>query len=323
MRVSVIIPTSNRRDTVLRTADAVLRQDYPASDREIIVVVDGDSDGTAVALRRFDVESQLRIVEQENRGPAGARNSGSRVANGELLIFLDDDMFCAPGWLRGHVTAHAGDDLNEIVGIGAIYVAADDAYSLAAEMFNDGLGAEFLLHRDFPDRPWPVNAWSFANTSISREKLESAGGFDERFRMREDCELGVRLLEAGIRQQFVGDAVAYQHCDKNPERLVRDAELFAECDVLFLEKHPGRMPHDFLTRIRRESWWKRAARHWISRHVGFADAILRPVCAMGDRRQLPGVLRKLALRALLFRSGLHWYSRMRDVAGVLPEDLIG
>lgn len=221
MRVSVIIPTSNRRDTILRTVEAVLRQDYSASDCEIIVVVDGGSDGTAEALRKLDIESRLRIVEQENRGPAGARNSGLRVANGDLLIFLDDDMMCTPGWLRAHVAAHASSDGDEIAGMGAIYADPDDPPTLAADVFSNQIGAEYLLHRDSSDRPWPANVWSFANTSISRKKLESAGGFDERFRMREDCELGVRLLNSGIRQQFVGDAVAYQHCDKSPEQLVR------------------------------------------------------------------------------------------------------
>jgi len=323
MRVSVIIPTSNRRETVLRTAQAVLRQDYPVPDCEIIVVVDGGGDGTAEALRRLDIESRLRIVEQENRGPASARNSGFQVANGELLTFLDDDMLCTPGWLRAHVAAHASSDGDEIVGMGAIYADPEDAPTLAADVFSNGIGSEYLLHRDCPERPWPKNVWSFANTSIRRKKLESAGGFDERFRMREDCELGARLLNAGMRQQFVADAVAYQHCDKSPERLVRDAERFAEYDVLFLETHPGWMPHDFLTKIKREGPWKMATRHWISRHLKLADAILRPVCEMGDGRPMPEVVRKLALRALLFRSGLHWYSRMREIAGVLPEDLIG
>lgn len=323
MRVSIIIPTSNRRETVLRTVDAVLRQGYPASDCEIIVVVDGGSDGTAEALRAFDSERRLRIVEQENRGPASARNEGFRAADGELLIFLDDDMICSPGWLRAHILAHASSGGEEFVGMGGIYATPDGPPSLAADEFSNGIGTEYLLHRDSPDRPWPGNVWSFANTSIRRKSFESAGGFDERFRMREDCELGARLLKLGIRQRFVGDAVAYQHCDKSPERLVRDAERFAEYDVLFLKTHPGLLPHDFLAKIRCEARWKRAMRHWISRRVGLADVILRPVCAMGDRRQAPGALRKLALRALLFRSGLHWYSRMREIAGVPPEDLAG
>jgi glycosyltransferase involved in cell wall biosynthesis len=321
MRASVIIPTFNRRDTVLSTIQSVLEQNYARSDYEVIIVVDGGTDDTEQALRKFDTESRLRVLVQENRGLPGARNSGFRVASGELLIFLDDDMICTREWLRAHVAAHQLSSGRETVGLGAIYIPADHPSRLAAETFRLGQGAEFLRHRDNPDRLWPANVWSFANTSITRRLLESVGGFDERFRMREDCELGTRLLKAGMRQQFVADAVAYQRCDKTSEELVRDAERFAEYDLLFLKKHPGWMPHDFITRIRQEAPWKRSARHWLSRNLEFSDAILAPLCAMGNFRQMPRTFRRLALRALLLRCGLHWYRRMRDISGVLPEKL--
>ena len=321
MKVSVIIPTVNRRDILLRTVDSVLQQDYRASDCEIIVVVDGGTDDTAEALRRFDTESRLRIVEQENRGLPAARNSGFRLAAGEMLVFLDDDMICAQGWLRAHLAAHQATGRDEIVGLGAIYISADHPPSLAAEMFTRGQGAEFLGHRDTPEKPWPADVWSFANTSIPRSLLHQLGGFDERFRMREDGELGVRLLKVGVRQQFVADAVAYQTCEKSVEELVRDAGAFAEYDVLFLQTHPGWTPHGFLTRIRDESRWKRSARHLLARHLNLADAFLAPLCAMGQWRQTPRPLRELALRALHLRCGLHWYRRMTEVVGRAPENL--
>lgn len=321
MKVSVIIPTYNRRETVLRTVDSVIEQDFPHADYEIIIVVDGGSDDTAEALRSFDTKRRLRIVEQENRGLPGARNSGFRIAAGDLLVFLDDDMLCTREWLRAHVAAYESCRGSETVGLGAIYIAKDHPPSLAAEMFRMGQGGQFLLHRDSPDEPWPANVWSFANTSIPRRVLEIAGGFDERFRMREDCELGTRLLKAGLRQRFVPDAIAYQRCDKTARELVRDAELFAEYDLLFVKKHPGWMPHDFIAKIRQESSWKRSVRHLLSGHLRFSDAVLTPLCAMGERQQMPAPLRKLALRSLLLRCGLHWYSRMEKISGVRPEEL--
>lgn len=322
MKVSVIIPTFNRRESVLRAVRSVFEQDFPGSEYEVIAVVDGGRDDTAQALRRMDSDRRLRIVEQENRGLPGARNSGARVANGELLVFLDDDMICTPGWLSAHVAAHESGAEGEIVGLGAIYIADDHPQNLAAEMFRIGQGSHFLSHRERPDDPWPANAWSFGNTSIKRLVLEALGGFDEQFRMREDCELGARLVKAGIRQRFVADGVAYQWCHKRPKELLRDAETFADYDLLFLKKHPGWMPHEFLTKIRRESSWKRAVRHWLSGHTGVVDAVLGPLCAIGDWIQMPGLVRKAALRALLFQCGLHWYGRMREISGVLPEELV-
>ena len=322
MRVSVVIPTVNRRDSVMRTVSTVLKQDFPA-DYEIIVVADGASDDTAEALRKFQAGSPVRVLEfEKNRGPSAARNAGWCAAAGELVVFLDDDMICTPGLLRAHVAAHRGSGNGEIVGLGAIYVSPELPPSLASELFLRELGAEYQRHREYPEEPWPESAWSFANTSVTRAVLERVGGFDERFRKREDRELGVRLLEAGVKQQFVSRAVAYQSCDKSAQQLVRDAEVFAECDLLFIRAHPGWSPHEFLSHIRREGPWKRRARRMLVRHLPTVDLLLAPLCTVGEWHGMPGPLRNVVVRWLQFRCGLHWYHRLLEVSGTLPEDWI-
>ena len=311
VRVSIVIPTANRRERVMRAVETSLQQDFPASDFEIIVVIDGADEGTALALRDLDAGHRLRVVQLEtNRGPSAARNAGWRAASGALIVFLDDDMLCTPGLVRAHLSAHlevAGE--REIAGFGAIYNAPERHRTLAAETFRLGLGAVYLHHRDQPSAAWPENVWSFANTSVSRSVLERVGGFDERFRKREDGELGVRLLNFGVRQQFVPDAVAYQDSEKNVQQLIHDAEVSAECDLLFLQIHCGRIPHDFVTHLRNERPWKRRARGVLSRNLALADLLLGPLCSMGELKAIPAPLRNLALRAVLFRCGLHWYHR--------------
>jgi glycosyltransferase involved in cell wall biosynthesis len=315
VRISIVIPTANRREPVLRAVETSLQQDFPASDYEIIVVIDGADEGTALALRNLDAGHRLGVVELEtNRGPSAARNAGWRAASGALIIFLDDDMLCTPGLVRAHVSAHlevAGK--RDIAGFGAIYNAPERHRTLAAETFRLGLGAVYLRHRDQPSAAWPENVWSFANTSVSRSVLERVGGFDERFRKREDSELGARLLNIGVRQQFVPDAVAYQGSEKNVQQLIHDAEVSAECDLLFLQIHPGRIPHEFVTHLRNERPWKRRARRVLSRNLAFTDLLLSPLCSMGELQAIPGPLRRVALRALLFRCGLHWYRKMTEI----------
>ena len=208
--VSIVIPTANRRDSVLQTVGTALKQNFPASNFEIIVVLDGPDQATFKALRNLDASPRLRLVELlTNRGPSAARNAGWREAKSELVLFLDDDMICSPRLVSEHVRAHAElKGKRESVGLGAIYVAPNQPPSLAAESFIRGLGSVYLRHRDHPAEPWPENVWSFANTSVSRKVLESVGGFDERLRKREDGELGVRLLHAGVHQEFLPGAVA-------------------------------------------------------------------------------------------------------------------
>jgi len=87
MKVSVVIPTYNRQDLVLQAVQSACAQTARA--HEIIVVVDGSTDGTADALRRHYPE--VIVYEQPNRGLAIARNAGLSLATGDWVCFLDDD----------------------------------------------------------------------------------------------------------------------------------------------------------------------------------------------------------------------------------------
>ncbi|HEX8925929.1 MAG TPA: glycosyltransferase family 2 protein [Terriglobales bacterium] len=317
MRVSVVVSTYQRRELVLRTVSSLLRQDYPVDQTEIIVVIDGSTDGTAEALRALPGSERLHLVEQENRGLAGARNSGLRVATGELILFLDDDMLCEQGLLRAHVEAHSG--VTNVVGLGAIYVAPESRNRLAADYFEVTLGAPYLYMRNSPGESWPTEDWSFGNTSIRREVLDRVGGFDENFRMREDSELGVRLSEFNVERRFVRNAVAYQTCDKSARDLATDAERFAEADLQLSRKHPGRVHFSFVERIQREPKWKRAIRGFLARHLRLADALLVPFCALGESLHSVPLPRALGGKALQVRCGLHWYGRLLQLTDSNPQ----
>jgi glycosyltransferase involved in cell wall biosynthesis len=96
--VSVIIPTYNRRAMLLEAITSVTAQ--RGTDFELIVVDDGSSDGTwedlsdgalGAALSQVPSSCAVKLVRQENRGPAAARNRGAASATGEFLAFLDSD----------------------------------------------------------------------------------------------------------------------------------------------------------------------------------------------------------------------------------------
>ncbi len=91
-RVSVVIPTHNRKAFVLEAVDSVLAQTY--EDYELIVVDDGSTDGTGEALERY--KERLRYLYQENQGVSVARNHGLEHACGEFIAFLDSDDLWLP-----------------------------------------------------------------------------------------------------------------------------------------------------------------------------------------------------------------------------------
>src|SRR6185437_1497040 len=235
MVISVVVPTFNRREIVKRTVESLFAQDFPRADYEIVVVVDGSQDGTAAALRALKPPCRFQIVEQANKGLAGARNTGARAAGGDLLLFLDDDMLCEPGLVAAHVAAHS--DAPRTVGFGAIFLSPDSPPSLAAECFKRELGAFYVRHKEDAGDEHRDLEYIFGNSSISRELLMEAGGFEESFRMREDLELWVRLAGMGVRPRYVPGAVALQYCAKTSDDMIRGVEAFDIADVMFARRH--------------------------------------------------------------------------------------
>ena len=93
--VSVVVPAFNAERGLRRCLDSVLAQTYPR--REVILVDDGSTDGTAAIAREYT--GRLRVITQPNRGECAARNAGLSIAEGEYLSFLDHDDYWDPAFL--------------------------------------------------------------------------------------------------------------------------------------------------------------------------------------------------------------------------------
>ncbi len=96
MRVSVIIPTYNRADTISRALNSVFNQTYPAD--EVIVVDDGSSDNTADGIRQQ--YPTVTLIEQTNKGVSAARNTGIKSAANDWIALLDSDDEWLPDKLK-------------------------------------------------------------------------------------------------------------------------------------------------------------------------------------------------------------------------------
>jgi glycosyltransferase involved in cell wall biosynthesis len=70
LKLSVVIPTFNRREVLERTLPALLAQDLPPQDYEVIIVMDGSTDGTAQLLCDWKPKCPFRVLETANRGPS-------------------------------------------------------------------------------------------------------------------------------------------------------------------------------------------------------------------------------------------------------------
>jgi glycosyltransferase involved in cell wall biosynthesis len=87
MRISVIIPSFNRRHTLERALQSVFEQTSPVD--EVVLVDDGSTDGShAMATEKFP---RVKIIRQPNRGVSAARNRGIEAAGCEWIALLDSD----------------------------------------------------------------------------------------------------------------------------------------------------------------------------------------------------------------------------------------
>lgn len=203
----MVICTWRMRELVVRCLETVTAEARP--DWELIVVVNGDEDGTIDAIRaRFP---QLRLVlNARNRGVGPARNQGLAISRGQIIILLDADTTVPPGSLTGLVDA-----LLQAPGVavmGPRLISPSGERQGTARNFPTVLTklrrrmpsalAAMLPHDALPDgdQPRPVGYVIGACQALRREALLQVGLLDEAiFYGPEDVDLCLRMWKAGWR----------------------------------------------------------------------------------------------------------------------------
>lgn len=220
----------------------------------------------------------------------------SNSAEGELLLFLDDDIILAPDALRKHIEAHDG---SALVGFGPIGVSTRSRRGLATEctrQFSDA----FYGNLAQPDVScWPHHTHVLPNSSVPRSVIVEAGGFDERyFRAHEDTELGFRLWKRSVRFRYLADAKCEQIYTKRTGDMAREAKLDGRQQVLFARMHPEwRGISDLLPPL---SPWKRHALLCCMRAPSFLLWLMSALVASLEPLHRWTLPRRVGLRVLGF-----------------------
>jgi len=289
--VSIVIPTHNRRDALLTTLAALSDVAYPAAPWEVVVVDDGSSDGTDLALREQPSLAglNLRYLWQGNSGPAAARNRGAAAATGDVLILMDDDILVDPDFVTRHVEAllqHPG------CWVAGRIIHPEELRTTPFGEYRDAVWERY--HRQHPaDRISETNGGSAANLSLWRADFTRLGGFDESFHTPscEDWDLGIRARAAGIRVLYHPTLVT-RHMDWAAQSLSHFCErqrLYSIADVLLWRKYGDASPR--ITVIQRNSlveWgkdsprliWKKSAKCLLATKIG--QRLLHGLCARAE-----------------------------------------
>lgn len=190
-RLSIIIPSYNRPQRLATCLQSLcdLRGDFQCF--EVAVVNDGSTVPYDETIAAFAGRLNLIYLQQENRGPAAARNHGARETSGEYIVFLDDDCALPPDWLK-QVQAHAEQDA--IVGGCTVNRLVDNVFSQASQVLIDYLYSYYNRDRD------RGTFLTSNNMILPRRLFESIQGFDLDFSdaAAEDRDFCARLLHAGF-----------------------------------------------------------------------------------------------------------------------------
>ena len=233
--VSVIIPTYNCSDRLMRALCSVADQTFPLDHIEVIVVDDGSTDDTSARVSEFSaqIDMHVRYVRQNNAGPAAARNHGIRLAKGSVIAFLDDDDLWLPTKLERQVPLLQGS-----TGLAYCDNVFVDSYGIVLENYVRRIrlcrgNAMLALFQDF-----------FLLTSavcLRKSVIDEIGGFKEHLRVGEDYEF---FLRVAAKCDFDYSSEKLLVRTVRPDSLSRqDFCLDAESDLStlneFLSAHPN------------------------------------------------------------------------------------
>lgn len=243
MLFSVVLPTYNRRPTLERVLAAWEHQEPADLSFEILAIDDGSSDGTAELLasarpRRF----ALRFQQQENSGPARARNHAIRLAQGQYVLFTGDDIEPAPDLLARHAEAQ-----RRLAAPGRAILGLTrwpPGEKLTATMRHiDGIGAQqFSYHYLEDGAVYDFRHFYTSNVSIERAFLDREPDlFSTAFPAAafEDAEFAHRLAFHGLEIIYQQQAVAFHHHPYGARAFYRRQERCGAMAAVLAAAHPS------------------------------------------------------------------------------------
>ena len=186
LKFSIIIPTYNRPDCLEQCLQSIAQLDYPRDCFEVVVVDDGSSIPLTPITDKFASSLSLNLVQQQNAGPAAARNTGAAAARGQYLVFTDDDCQPVSDWLRSLAEA-----LNQapgaLIGGRTLNALPNNLYSTASQLLID------YIYDYYNQATGAATFFASNNFAMPRTVYQQLQGFDTSFPLaagedREFCD---------------------------------------------------------------------------------------------------------------------------------------
>lgn len=186
-KISIVIPVFNGGEGFRKCLESIRQW---GNHSEVIVVADGDSDGSWQLAESFGF-TVIRLPE--SKGPANARNVGAQAASADILFFIDADVEIHPTTLsRALYAFHRHPDLAALIGSYDDAPGAENFLSQYKNLFH---------HYTHQEAKEEASTFWGACGAIRKDIFLGMGGFDDGYRRPcvEDIELGYRLRQAGYK----------------------------------------------------------------------------------------------------------------------------
>lgn len=195
--ISIIIPAYNVEKTIDKTIEALLKQNYPKKDYEIIIVDDGSTDKTVEVISKFPV----KLVKLKHKGPANARNIGAKKSRGGILLFTDADCVPDKNWIKNMVEPFKDQG---IVGASGTYKTLNSEKLMARFV-----GYEIEQRHQKMERQRFIDFIGTFSAGYRRDIFLKFKGFDTNFKISsgEDPELSYRISKEGLKMVFQKNAI--------------------------------------------------------------------------------------------------------------------
>lgn len=226
--VSIIVLNCNGKHFLYDCLSSLSQINYPSSRCEVILVDNGSTDGSVEYLR--EKFPQIKILAlHKNYGFTGGNNKGAKVANGELIVFLNNDTVVDRNWLIELVKVILRDPKIAICGSKIVFMKKPEIVQYAGGYLHLLGGAIFSpFHGDKPDHDfYLVGSICGASFAIKKNVFENIGGFDDDFFLyAEEGDLCLRGWIYGYQVAYAPNSTVFHYAGGTASGLDNDKSQF-------------------------------------------------------------------------------------------------
>jgi len=266
-RISVVIPTYERRELLERCLASLVRQTLPRGEFEVLVIDDGSRDGTADLCRAWRQWLPLTLAVERNSGPSPARNLGILMARAPIVLLFDDDESAHEDLLASHLRAH--ERFPELTSGILGHTGWSPRLALTPLMHYVTEVGQFLLsYPSVPrDRPLDFSYFWTGRLSAKRDLFTQFGLFSQSLRRLEDIELGWRLSRHGLQMRYWPEARSYRETAVAFDDFCQRMETDGAAIIRLRRFHPGSELQGYLGLADAAELWRNDEPHlegWIA-----------------------------------------------------------